>query len=113
MIGDGGVILSRGFRGGDWGELVSVDELRRVLRLDDSRIWLLIGLCVALVFTIQSVETATEGAWPHQRRPNYNSISVAVEIFFFRYPIASDFTISSVALPPVSATVAFVLAHIP
>ncbi|MFN8594071.1 MAG: hypothetical protein U0031_21665 [Thermomicrobiales bacterium] len=64
------MILSRGFRGGDWGELVSVDELRRVLRLDDSRIWLLIGLCVALVFTIQSVETATEGAWPHQRRPS-------------------------------------------
>jgi hypothetical protein len=40
-----------------------------MLRLDDSRVWLLIGLCVALVFTIQSVETATEGAWPHQRRP--------------------------------------------
>jgi hypothetical protein len=48
---------------------VSLDELRELLRLDDSRIWLLIGLCVALVFTIQSVETATEGAWPHQRRP--------------------------------------------
>lgn len=48
---------------------MSVDELRDVLRLDDSRIWLLVGLCIALVFTIQSVETATEGAWPHQRRP--------------------------------------------
>lgn len=48
---------------------MSPDELRELLRLDDSRIWLLIGLCVALVFTIQSVETATEGAWPHQRRP--------------------------------------------
>jgi hypothetical protein len=48
---------------------VSFEELREVLRLDDSRVWLLIGLCVALVFTIQSVETATEGAWPHQRRP--------------------------------------------
>jgi len=53
-----------------WGRLVSLDEIREVLRLDDSRIWLLIGLCVALVFTIQSVETATEGAWPHQRRPS-------------------------------------------
>lgn len=51
------------------GKLVSLDEIREVLRLGDSRIWLLIGLCVALVFTIQSVETATEGAWPHQRRP--------------------------------------------
>jgi hypothetical protein len=52
------------------GRLVSPDEIRELLRLDDSRIWLLIGLCVALVFTIQSVETATEGAWPHQRRPS-------------------------------------------
>jgi hypothetical protein len=49
---------------------VSLDEIREVLRLDDRRVWLLIGLCVALVFTIQSVETATEGAWPHQRRPS-------------------------------------------
>jgi hypothetical protein len=49
---------------------VSLDEVRNVLRLDDSRVWILIGLCVALVFTIQSVETATEGAWPHQRRPS-------------------------------------------
>ena len=47
---------------------MSLDEIRKVLRLDDSRVWLLIGLCVALVFTIQSVETATEGTWPHQRR---------------------------------------------
>ena len=52
-----------------WENRVSFEELRGVLRLDDSRAWLLIGLCVALVFTIQSVETATEGAWPHQRRP--------------------------------------------
>lgn len=48
---------------------MSLDELRETLRLGDSRVWLLVGLCVALVFTIQSVETATEGAWPHQRRP--------------------------------------------
>ncbi len=48
---------------------MSLEEIREMLRLDDSRVWLLIGLCVALVFTIQSVETATEGAWPHQRRP--------------------------------------------
>ncbi|HLL50911.1 MAG TPA: hypothetical protein VK356_09610 [Thermomicrobiales bacterium] len=49
---------------------MSLEQIRDVLRLDDSRVWLLIGLCVALVFTIQSVETATEGAWPHQRRPS-------------------------------------------
>jgi hypothetical protein len=50
--------------------LVSLDEVRGLLRLDDSRVWILIGLCIVLVFTIQSVETATEGAWPHQRRPS-------------------------------------------
>lgn len=49
---------------------MSLDEVRNALRLDDSRVWILVGLCVALVFTIQSVETATEGAWPHQRRPS-------------------------------------------
>lgn len=36
----------------------------------DSRLWwLLIGLCLALLFTLQAIETAVEGAWPHQRRP--------------------------------------------
>ncbi len=49
---------------------MSFDEVREALRLGDARLWLLIGLCIALVFTIQSVETATEGAWPHQRRPS-------------------------------------------
>lgn len=35
----------------------------------DSRLWwLLIALALALVFTVQAVETAVEGAWPHQRR---------------------------------------------
>ena len=48
---------------------MSLDDFREALRLTDGRVWLLIGLCVALVFTIQAVETATEGSWPHQRRP--------------------------------------------
>ena len=48
---------------------MSLDELREIFELADSRLWLLLALCIALVFTIQSVETATEGAWPHQRRP--------------------------------------------
>ena len=35
----------------------------------DNRLWwLLIGLCLALLLTIQAIETAIEGAWPHQRR---------------------------------------------
>ncbi|MGN6030427.1 MAG: hypothetical protein ACTHQE_02070 [Thermomicrobiales bacterium] len=37
----------------------------------DTRLWwLLIFLFVALVFTVQAVETAVEGAWPNQRRPS-------------------------------------------
>ena len=48
---------------------MSRDAVRDVLRLDDGRLWLLVLLCVALVFTIQSVESSTEGAWPHHRRP--------------------------------------------
>lgn len=35
---------------------------------DDRLWWLLIGLCVALLLTVQAIETALEGAWPHQRR---------------------------------------------
>ena len=37
----------------------------------DSRLWwLLIALIIALLFTIQSVESAVDGAWPNQRRPS-------------------------------------------
>lgn len=46
-----------------------MDTLRDALRLDNNRLWLLIGLCVAMVFTLQAVEESVEGAWPHQRRP--------------------------------------------
>jgi hypothetical protein len=35
---------------------------------DDRLWWLLIGLCLALLLTVQAIETAIEGAWPHQRR---------------------------------------------
>lgn len=35
----------------------------------DNRLWwLLIGLGIALLLTIQAIESAVEGAWPHQRR---------------------------------------------
>ena len=47
---------------------MSWDEARDLLRVDDERLWLLVGLCVALIFTIQAVEGAVEGVWPHQRR---------------------------------------------
>lgn len=32
--------------------------------------WVLIGVIIALLFTLQALETAVEGAWPHQRRDN-------------------------------------------
>jgi hypothetical protein len=38
----------------------------------DTRLWwLLIAIAVALVFTLQAIETTVEGAWPHQRRSTY------------------------------------------
>jgi hypothetical protein len=38
------------------------------LHTDNQQLWLLIGVCIAMVFTIEAVEEAVEGAWPHQRR---------------------------------------------
>jgi hypothetical protein len=46
-----------------------VDRIGEVLRVADGRFWLLVALCVALVYTIQAVEAAVDGYWPHQRRP--------------------------------------------
>ena len=45
-----------------------MDELREALRVQNERLWLLVGLCVALVLTIQAVEASVEWVWPHQRR---------------------------------------------
>lgn len=45
-------------------------HLRDLLHTDNHVLWLLIGLCLAMVFTIEAVEAAVEGAWPHQRRPS-------------------------------------------
>jgi hypothetical protein len=45
-----------------------LDRVLDIVRGQDARFWLLVALCVALVFTIQAVEQATDGAWPHQRR---------------------------------------------
>lgn len=46
-----------------------VDRIGEVLRVADGRFWLLVALCVALVYTIQAVQSTVEGYWPHQRRP--------------------------------------------
>jgi hypothetical protein len=39
------------------------------LQTDNRQLWLLIGLCLMMILTIEAVEEAVEGAWPHQRRP--------------------------------------------
>ncbi|MEA2583296.1 MAG: hypothetical protein QOF33_1381 [Thermomicrobiales bacterium] len=39
------------------------------LHAENRLLWLLIGVCLAMVMTIQAVEAAVEGTWPHQRRP--------------------------------------------
>lgn len=38
------------------------------LRTNNHQLWLLIGVSVAMLFTLEAVEEAVEGAWPHQRR---------------------------------------------
>ncbi|MGH2560987.1 MAG: hypothetical protein ACRDJH_18125 [Thermomicrobiales bacterium] len=45
-------------------------DLPDFFRTDDRQLWLLIGLCLVMIYTIQAVEEAVEGAWPHQRRPS-------------------------------------------
>jgi hypothetical protein len=40
------------------------------LQPENQMLWILIGVCVALVFTLEAVHTAIDGAWPHQRRPS-------------------------------------------
>ncbi len=46
-----------------------MDRIGDIVRVQDGRFWLLIALCVALVYTIQAAETSVDGMWPHQRRP--------------------------------------------
>lgn len=38
------------------------------LQTDNELLWLLIAVSIAMVFTLEAVHTAVEGAWPHQRR---------------------------------------------
>ncbi|MBA2754949.1 MAG: hypothetical protein H0U40_10890 [Chloroflexia bacterium] len=48
---------------------MDLDTVRDFFAVDDQRIWLLVGLCLVTVLTLQSVDAAVEGVWPHQRRP--------------------------------------------
>ncbi len=45
-------------------------ELPEVLQTDNHVLWALIGVSIAMVITLEAVQTAVEGAWPHQRRPS-------------------------------------------
>lgn len=44
-------------------------DLAEALHFDDHLLWALIGVSIAMVFTLQAVQAAVEGAWPHERRP--------------------------------------------
>lgn len=45
-----------------------INELRDTVSGFDGTVWALLGLCVVTIATLQVVETAIEGAWPHQTR---------------------------------------------
>ena len=40
------------------------------LNTDNHLLWVLIGVCIAMVLTLDAVQSAVEGAWPHQYRPS-------------------------------------------
>ena len=40
------------------------------LNTDNHLLWLLIGVCIAMVLTLDAVQAAVDGAWPHQHRPS-------------------------------------------
>ncbi|MEJ7837543.1 MAG: hypothetical protein WKF81_01940 [Thermomicrobiales bacterium] len=53
----------------DLPDIPQIDWDRIPLGPFDTRLWwLLIVIGVALLLTVQAIETAVEGAWPHQRR---------------------------------------------
>lgn len=45
-------------------------DLPESLNTDNHLLWLLVGVCAAMVLTLEAVQAAVEGAWPHQRRPS-------------------------------------------
>src|SRR3954454_16087761 len=46
----------------------AMPDLPDFLHTDNHQLWLLIAVSVAMLFTLEAVEEAVEGAWPHQRR---------------------------------------------
>ncbi len=45
-------------------------DLPNSLNTDNHLLWLLIGVCIAMVLTLDAVQAAVDGAWPHQHRPS-------------------------------------------
>ncbi len=46
-----------------------MERVGTFLSQQDATFWMLVVACIGMVYTIQAVETAVDGAWPHQRRP--------------------------------------------
>lgn len=44
-------------------------DLPDSLNTDNHLLWVLIGVSIAMVLTLDAVQGAVEGAWPHQHRP--------------------------------------------
>jgi magnesium-transporting ATPase (P-type) len=45
-------------------------DLPEALQTDNHVLWALIAVSVGMILTLEAVQTAVEGAWPHQRRPS-------------------------------------------
>jgi hypothetical protein len=45
-------------------------DLPDSLNTDNHLLWVLVGVCIAMVLTLDAVQTAVDGAWPHQHRPS-------------------------------------------
>jgi hypothetical protein len=45
-------------------------DLPDSLNTDNHLLWVLIGVSIAMVLTLDAVQSAVEGAWPHQHRPS-------------------------------------------
>ncbi len=45
-------------------------DLPNSLNTDNHLLWVLIGVSIAMVLTLDAVQNAVDGAWPHQHRPS-------------------------------------------
>ncbi|HEV2529317.1 MAG TPA: hypothetical protein VGT61_12805 [Thermomicrobiales bacterium] len=52
-----------------------MDWLTNIYDALDPRLWGLLAVALGTILTLQAVETAVEGAWPHQRRPGQTAIT--------------------------------------